>query len=228
MTEQLPLQFEYRANQYFKDFYPGSNQETLAHLQACINQSGEQFIFLWGAAGQGKSHLLQACCQQAFERGQQAFCLSPTHKTSPFILDGLEAMDLVCIDDIDDLITQPNWQLALFNLFNSLRMHNKQLIIASHYPPTQLVVQLADLKTRLGWGLTLKLQALNDAEMIKALQLRAHTLGFEISDKSGQYLLSHYSRDSLALWGLLCQIDCATLVAQRKVTIPFLKELLSL
>ncbi len=230
VAEQLPLQFEYRGNQKFATFYPGRNQEIITHLKACTDHSGEQFLYIWGARGQGKSHLLQACCHQAFERNHQAFYLAPNLDKLPeaSILDGLEAMDLVCIDDIDQFLDQANWEQALFNFFNRLRDNNKRLIVASQYSPTQIPVQLSDLKTRLSWGLTLKLQALDDAELIGALQLRANTMGFEISEKSGRFLLTHYTRDSIALWNLLHRLDHATLAAQRKVTIPFLKQLLAL
>ena len=71
MAEQLPLQFEYRGDQTFADYYPGNNQETIDHLQRCVSRTGEQFIFIWGSIGQGKSHLLQACCRQASDFGQQ-------------------------------------------------------------------------------------------------------------------------------------------------------------
>ncbi len=230
MAEQLPLQFEYRGNQKFATFYPGHNQEIIAHLKACTDHSGEQFLYICGTAGQGKSHLLQACCHQAYEQSHQAFYLTPNLDELPeaSILDGLDNMDLVCIDDIDRFLGQANWEQALFNFFNKLRDNNKRLIVASQYSPTQIPVQLSDLKTRLSWGLTLKLQALDDEELIGALQLRANTMGFEISEKSGRFLLAHYTRDSIALWNLLHRLDHATLAAQRKVTIPFLKQLLAL
>lgn len=230
MAEQLPLQFEYRADQHFSSFFPGRNQELIEHLQTCADNSGEQFLFIWGKPGQGKSHLLQACCQRASKQNHSAFYLplSLDKFSNPEVLYGLESMDIVCIDDIHKLAGQPLWELALFNFFNRMRDNNKRLIISSDCPPTQIPVQLPDLKTRLGWGLTLKLRTLNDEEMITALQLRADTIGFEISEKSGQFLLTHYSRDANALWNLLHRLDHATLSAQRKVTIPFLKQLLNL
>lgn len=226
---QLPLQFEYHADQIFATFFSGRNQEIVTHLKACVDNIGERFVLIWGAKGQGKSHLLLACCQRAFEHSSQAFYLSlHPKKPSPKILNDLEKMSLVCIDDIDKLVGDEHWELALFNFFNRMCVHNKSLIIASKYPPAQLPIQLPDLKTRLGGGLTMSLRKLNEPEMIVALQLKAKNMGFEFTDKVGYFLLTHYSRDVAVLWNLLPLLDQATLATQRKITIPFLKQLLNL
>lgn len=226
--EQQPLQFEHHGNQRFSNFYADRNQEIISHLQAAIDGSGEQFIYLWGAPGRGKSHLLQACCLYAADRQKRVFLLAPYTDPQPGIIEGLETMDVVCIDDIDRFIGSSAWETALFNLFNRLRDQQTCLIVAGHFSPTQLPVNLVDLKTRLAWGLTLKLKTLDDQAMIAALQLKADSLGFEISDKAGRFLLTHYTRDCVALWALLHRLDQASLAAHRKVTIPFLKQVLSL
>lgn len=228
MAEQLPLAFEFRANQSFSDFYPGSNQEALTHLQASATGAGEAQIFLWGESGLGKSHLLQACCQQANQQGLSAFYFAFAADNLPdtALLIGLEKLDLVCLDNIDALAGHSDWELALFNFYNQHRSLAHYLILAANNSPDQLGIKLPDLKTRLNWGLTLKLQPLQDQDKIAVLMFKAGQLGFDISPQVGRFLLTHFDRDLPSLWALLDKLDKASLAAQRKLTIPFLKQVL--
>lgn len=73
MPEQLPIQFEFWGNQTFSDFFPTGNQDTLAHLRETAKGKGEPLIFLWGDAGHGKTHLLHACCEEAFNANVSVF-----------------------------------------------------------------------------------------------------------------------------------------------------------
>ncbi|NOT84814.1 MAG: DnaA regulatory inactivator Hda, partial [Methylococcaceae bacterium] len=206
----------------------GGNQEIIAHLQAAIIKRTEQLIFLWGAAGLGKSHLLHASCQLAHEQGHSAFIinLNPEQLPDSSILDDLDAIDSVCVDNIDAIAGVSEWEQAFFNFFNRHRDNDQQLILSAASPPNYLTVQLADLKTRLNWGLTLKLKALTDADSMGALHFKADSLGFEISPQVGRFLLTHFSRDLPSLWALLDRLDQASLAAKRKLTLPFLRQLL--
>lgn len=228
MAEQLPLAFEFRANQTFNDFFPGGNAEIVRHLQDCAEGVGEQQIFLWGATGLGKSHLLQACCQHAHQHGRTAFyfALPAGDLPDPGLLSGLDQFDLVCLDGIEPISGIPAWELALFNFYNQQRGLGQQLILSASCPPEQLTIQLPDLKTRLNWGLTLKLKPLQDVDKINALKFKAKQLGFELSPQVGRFLLTRCDRDLASLWALLAQLDQASLAAQRKLTIPFLKQIL--
>lgn len=228
MSKQLPLQFEFRANQTFNDFFAGSNLEIITHLQNSIKGKGEQQIFLWGDKGLGKSHLLQAACHQAQSIKRSSFYLDLTNPTlaNSSILKGLDTLDIVCLDNIDCIAGNNEWEVAVFNFFNRHRDSERTLIISASCLPNELVIQLPDLKTRLNWGLTLKLQPLDNHDRITALIFKANQMGFEISPQVGLFLLTHYDRDLSALWRLLAQLDQASLAAKRKLTIPFLKTIL--
>ena len=228
MAEQLPLHFEFKGNQNFDDFSPGGNQEIIEHLQNCLSNNGEQLIFLWGDHGLGKTHLLQACCQQAFKLQLSTFYLPPDTKKSPGIFEGLEEINVVCIDNIHRLAGNIEWEKAFFDFFNRLRDRGNRLILSANLPPNELPIRLPDLKPRLAWGLPLKLQPLDEEQQIAALTLRADKMGLEIPPQVGRFLLSHYTRDLLELWRLLDRLDHATLSAKRKLTIPFVKEILGL
>lgn len=228
MAVQIPLQFEFTSDQSFNDYFAGENQEIVNHLQDCVTDSGNSQIYLWGDKGLGKSHLLQACGQLAQRNKVSSFFLSLNQQDLPdhTILEGLEGIEIVCIDDIDRIAGKDAWEHAFFSFFNRLRDQDHRLIISAPVPPNELPIRLPDLKTRLSWGLTLKLKPLTELERISALSYKARKTGLEISPQVGRFLLTHYSRDLPSLWALLEKIDHETLAAKRKLTIPFLKQIL--
>ncbi|MCX7097450.1 MAG: DnaA regulatory inactivator Hda [Methylococcales bacterium] len=226
--KQLPLQFEFRANQTFDDFFPGSNVEIIKHLETSIAGNGERQIFIWGDPGLGKSHLLQACCQRAQSLKLESFyfALSPMELPDPELLSGLDKFDVVCFDNIEHIAGDRPWEIAFFNFFNQHRDQGHTLILSAACAPKKIAIQLPDLKTRFNWGLSLKIQPLSDTDRITALIFKAGQMGFEISPQAGRFLLSHYDRDLSSLWSLLTKLDKASLAAKRKLTIPFLKQIL--
>ena len=228
MAEQLPVTFEFRANQTFDDFYPGSNQEIVGQLKRTVSGIGEQFVFLWGNAGHGKSHLLQACCQDAFTQEINAFYLDLADSTAinPGLLTGLEDFELVCLDNIDSLAHREDWELALFNFFNLHRERKHRLLLSASSAPNTLGFILPDLKTRMNWGLSIKIQPLDDDDKIAALIQKAQQMGFGITPQVARFLLTHYDRNLPSLWLMLDKLDWASLAAKRKLTIPFLKQIL--
>ncbi|MGR8929988.1 MAG: DnaA regulatory inactivator Hda [Gammaproteobacteria bacterium] len=229
MSTQLSLQFEFQTNLTFASFFPGNNAEIVNQLMGMAGDGAEQQVYVWGENGGGKSHLLQACCQQAKANGKDPFFLAfdSAQLPPPKILEGLEHVELVCFDDIQNIAGHADWEKALFAFYNSHRQNNHKLLLAADCPPKYLPFELPDLKTRMAWGLTLKIQPLQDGQLIDAMTFKAHFLGFDIPPKVGQFLLSHYVHELPSLWALLEKIDRATLAAQRKLTIPFLKEILS-
>ncbi|MGX2030082.1 DnaA regulatory inactivator Hda [Methylocaldum gracile] len=228
MAEQLPLRFAFNPELGFLQHHSGANAEIVAHLKHAASGRGETLIFLWGEPGTGKSHLLNACCREACQSGLSVsyLPLSGLREYGPGVLDGLEHQDLVCLDDVDSVAGDDAWERALFNLFNCLRDHGNRLIAAAGVPPAELAIRLPDLKTRLGWGLTLRLQPLNDEDKLIVLGAHARSLGLDLSPQVGRFLLSHYHRDLSSLKRLLDELDHATLAAKRKLTIPFLKNYL--
>jgi DnaA family protein len=228
MAEQLPLNFEFRANQTFDDFFPGSNQEVVEHLKKSLAGHAEPQIFIWGDEGSGKSHLLQACCRQAYQQNLTAFYFAFSLAALPDtgLLNNLDKFDVVCFDNIERFAGDPLWERAFFNFFNLHRGDDRKLLLSANRPPQQLAIALPDLKTRLSWGLALKLQPLSEGDSIHALIFKANQMGFEISPQVGHFLLTHYDRNLASLWSLLDTLDRASLAAKHKLTLPFLKKIL--
>jgi DnaA family protein len=225
---QLPLPLGFNEEQGFAQFYAGVNAESVGHLRRFLSAQDETLIFLWGERGLGKTHLLQACCQEAHHLGLSLSYLPLatllTHGIG--ILEGIEQQQLVCLDDIDVAAGHTDWEHALFDTFNRIRDTGHRLLVTASQPPAELAIGLPDLKTRLGWGLTLMLKPLNDAEKLQALGLRAHNLGLTLEPAVGRFLLAHYRRDLLSLFELLHRLDRASLAAKRRLTLPFVKSYL--
>jgi DnaA-homolog protein len=228
MAEQLPIKFDFRDNHKFDDYFPGNNHEVIEHLKRFSSGIGEEFIYLYGDTGHGKSHLLHACCHKATQNGLSSFYLELTKPLSfnPDLLTGLENFEIVCVDNIDLLAGREDWELAFFNFYNQFRDRNRRLLISAVSAPNVQSFKLPDLRSRINWGLSLRIKPFDDADKMAALSYKAKQKGFDISPKTAQYLLSHYDRKLTSLWTMLEELDTASLAAQRKLTIPFLKKLM--
>lgn len=225
VEQQLTLRIGLRDSATFANFLAGDNTAPLHLLQ----QGSEPFIYLWGAMGSGRSHLLQAACHaETACGGSPAYLpLAELARVGVELLDGLEQMSLVCLDDLQAVVGDPVWEEGLFHLYNRVRDVGGRLLAAADASPAALGVQLADLRSRLGWGPVFQLRALDDAGKLAALQLRARARGMELSEEVGTYLLRRGPRDMHALFELLERLDQASLAAQRRLTIPFVRELIS-
>jgi len=228
---QLPLGMRVRDDATFANYYPGANAAALGYVERlCEPDAGwtESLIYLWGGNGVGRSHLLQAACRRVEQRGEPALYLPLAEgvKHGPALLDNLEQYALVCLDDLDAVAGQSEWEEALFHLFNRLRDSGRCLLLAASTSPRGLPVQLADLKSRLTLALVFQLQSLSDEDKLRALQLRASRRGLHLSDEVGRFILTRGERSMSTLFELLERLDEASLQAQRKLTIPFLKETL--
>ena len=227
MNRQLSLGIALQEQATFANYYTETQSAVLGQLRACAVGNGEQFLYCYGSPGVGRSHLLQACCHLAEARAVLYLPLQNHQEFSPEIFEGLEQLDLICLDDVDAVLGQKNWEEALFHLYNRLRDQATHLIVSAQSPPQQLSTLLPDLKSRLTWGLALRLNELSDEEKCRALQLRAHERGLQLSDEAAHFLLSHCPRNMQNLFEALDALDEASLIAQRKLTIPFIKTVLS-
>jgi len=227
---QIPLSVGLRDDARFENFYALGNELLCASLKAAAQGQGEQFIFIWGNAGVGCTHLLQAVCHEADPVGRTAayLPLDELKHMGGGILEGMEFLDLICLDGIDAVAGDRRWEEALFHFFNRIREQGNTLIIAANAAPRHLGIQLPDLASRLSWGIVFQVQPLSDETKLKALQMRASARGLEFSDEVARYLLHHASRNMNDLTFLLDTLDQASLSAKRKVTIPFIKEVTGL
>ncbi|MFE1813707.1 DnaA regulatory inactivator Hda [Pseudomonas sp. 1D4] len=228
---QLPLGVRLRDDATFANYYPGANAAALGYVERlCEPDAGwtESLIYLWGAEGVGRSHLQQAACLRFEQRGEQAVYLplADLVQYGTAILDNLEQCELVCLDDLDAVAGRADWEEALFHLFNRLRDAGRKLLLAANTAPRELRIALPDLKSRLTLALIFQLHALSDEDKLRALQLRASRRGLHLTEEVGRFIMTRGSRNMSVLFDILERLDQASLQAQRKLTIPFLKETL--
>ncbi|BAU76092.1 DnaA regulatory inactivator Hda [Metapseudomonas furukawaii] len=227
---QLPLSVRLRDDATFANFYPGANAAALGYVERlCEADAGwtESLIYLWGGEGVGRSHLLQAACIRFEQRDEQAIYLPMDELVhyGPEVFDNLEQCELVCLDGLDALAGRQEWEEGLFHLFNRLRDAGRKLLLSANKSPRELGIKLPDLKSRLTLALVFQLHGLSDEDKLRALQLRASRRGLHLTDEVGRFILTRGPRSMNLLFDLLDILDQASLQAQRKLTIPFLKEI---
>ncbi|OOF88953.1 DnaA regulatory inactivator Hda [Rodentibacter ratti] len=231
MNQQLPLPIHQIDDYTLENFYGDNNLLLLDSLHKNSQQIQQQFFYIWGMAGCGKSHLLRALSNQYLNE-QRAAIYVPLNKSryfSPAVLENLEQQSLVCLDDLDSVMGDPEWEIALFDLFNRIKASGQTLLIVSaSLSPSALNVQLPDLASRLKWGEIYQLSPLTDEQKLEVLQKNAHQRGIELPAETAQFLLKRLNRDTHTLLQALEKLDKASLQAQRNLTIPFVKETLDL
>ncbi|WP_043526373.1 DnaA regulatory inactivator Hda [Litchfieldella xinjiangensis] len=225
---QLPLGVGLRDDATFSSFLAGGNASLVERLRSQLDASGEPLLFLWGAEGVGRSHLLQAACHEATDRDLRALYLplAELGHFPPHMLEDIERLDLVAIDDLEQVLGRKRWEEALFHCYNRLRDANKRLVVAANASPRQLEVRLPDLASRLSWGMTFHIKPLDDQGRADALKLRARVRGMQLPDEVARYILHRGPRRLDELFEALETLDRASLSAKRKLTIPFVKQAL--
>jgi DnaA family protein len=222
---QLALPLQLADHAVFASFLDSGN-ETLVATLADIAVGGEGHgCWLWGAASTGKTHLLQAVCDEAGDRAVYV-PLSMVADAGPGILEGLASRELICIDDVDLVSGQTEWEMALFDLSNQIFDAGAQLIVSAASAPRECPIELADLKSRFARLPVFQLRVLDEDERVCALQLRSKHRGLELPDDTARYLLKRSRRDMASLYEVLDKLDREALRAKRRLTIPFVRDVL--
>ena len=197
--QQLPLGISPSREPDFANFVAGSNREALARIMALAGRTlEERIIYLWGARGSGRSHLLAAAA-----------------RANP---------SLVVADDVQSLDERA--QHALFVAINEAREGGPGVLAAGDAPPARLALR-PDLASRLAWGLVYQLQPLTDADKAEHLKALATGRGLLLSDDVAAYLLARLPRDMASLAAVMEVLDRYSLIRQRPLTVPLVREALS-
>lgn len=227
-SRQIALSFTVNERFDFQNFVPTYNHEPYQYLANLASRPQRSLVYLWGASGSGKSHLLQALCSAVSAHDLRAayLPLNQAERLDPGVTEGLETCHYVCLDGIDAIAGDRPWEQAVFHLFNRLQEHDRALLVSSRANPRSLPIAMPDLHTRLLWGLTFHLSTLSDESKVWALQQRAQRRGFTLSEDAANYLVRRLRRDMDSLFAALDSLDTASLACQRRVTIPFIREML--
>ena len=226
-SPQIPLQLEPRRDSRFEDFVSGPNHAVVEALKHMPAEPGSS-IFLFGDEGSGKTHLLNALCYETRERQGRAFYLTLKRLPKEAIasLQGLEKLDLVCVDDLHVIAGDEAWEEALFHCFNRIREANGRLLVSSRKRLSALDLGLPDLASRLAWGLRLPLLPLADNDKLAVIDLHSNVLGLSLPEDVQQYLLKHHDRSMTALIQTVENLHQAALTNKRRITVPLAREVL--
>ena len=223
---QLVLPLRLADHAVFASFLDSGNETLVATLAGIADGQPGQGCWLWGALATGRTHLLQAVCDRAGDRSVY-LPLDMLADAGVGVLDGLASRDLVCVDDIDRVAGNADWEVALFNLCNELVDSGGRLVVAAGASPREAGFELADLESRMLRLPVFQVHALGEQERAAALQLRARHRGLELPDETAAYMLKRSRRDMASLYELLDKLDLEALRAQRRLTIPFVRDVMS-
>jgi DnaA family protein len=228
-VKQLPLAMRLRERAVFASFVPGANLAAVEQLQALAGGALAGVYWLSGPHGVGKTHLLQATCALARSSGADTayLPLSQLVALGPETLEGWNSARLVAIDDLAAIAGMRDWEQGLFRLHREVEERGAALLAAAAAPPLLLKFSLPDLASRFAAAALLPLRALDEAQQREALRLRAHSRGLELPEDSALYLQRRFRRDLATLYELLDAIDEAALQAQRRLTVPFIRQVLA-
>jgi DnaA-homolog protein len=219
---QLPLALALADHASFDTFVGGTNTTAVEHVRS-LAPGGAETLWLWGGAGVGKSHLLQAACRAATAAGRRAMYVA-LPAVSPAMLADLEHVDLLAIDDAHAVAGDGAWERALFVILNA---RSETLLLSATAPAGQCGFGLADLASRGAGAVTYRLAPLDDANRSAALRLHAAARGLALDEPAADFLLKRVARDMAVLTSWLERLDRASLTAQRRLTIPFIRELVA-
>ena len=222
---QLPLALTLADHASFATFVPGDNDTAVQHVRAVAGGAGET-LWLYGGAGCGKSHLLQAACRAAAADGGRAMYVA-LRSAQPEILAGLESLDLLALDDVGAAAGRAEWEGPLFGILNEFLARRGGLLLASDASPGAAGLELPDLRSRAAGAVTYRLKALGDRERALALRKHAEARGLDLEPAAADYLLRRVDRDMRALTVWLDRLDRESLVEQRRLTVPFIRERLT-
>jgi DnaA family protein len=224
---QIPLGVRLPDRAVFASFLPARNLEAVSHARRVASGEIAGLSWLAGPAGAGKTHLLQAICAAASERMRAGYL--PLAELAPLgvgVLEGMPQLECLCVDDIDQVAGRADWERAIFALLRELEDGDGRLIAAGRAPPALVPWALPDLGSRCAAGAVLQLRVLDESEQQAALQLRARLRGLELPAETLNWLRRRFPRDMRRLYELLDTLDEAALAAQRRLTVPFIREVL--
>jgi len=231
-AEQLNLALSLADDTLFDNFLTGAQttrQQVLGTLKGQLveGQSTAGNLLLWGAPTSGLTHLLQAACHEAVACGQSIQYLPLETMTSypaQDVLQGLGACQLVCLDNVQVVAGLPEWEEALFHLFNEVMAASGRLIISANAAPRALALKLADLESRMAASTVFQLPQYSEEDKAAIVQFRAARLGLIMGEDALRFLMNRAPRDLHSLIEHLHQLDAFALQYQSKATIPLMKK----
>lgn len=226
-VQQLPLALRYPPDQRL-DTFIAPPAGGIAQLRALATVPGADWVYVSGASGSGKTHLALAVCAAAEQAGRRVTYL-PLMAAMGRMHDALQALDgseVAVLDGLEAIAGQRGDEVALFDFHNRARAAGLSMLYTAHGAPDMLGLVLPDLRSRLSQCARISLQALDDEGRKLLLRDRAQRRGLVLEESAIDWLMARTGRDPASLVALLDRLDRASLAAQRRITVPFLRTVL--
>ena len=229
-TAQLPLRLALSAGRRFGNFEVSTENAELvdAVRRAAVERTPERLLIV-GDAGSGKSHLLEAAIEAA-SAGRDAVAFVPMRDWRSQRVDAVRGLGqgggLLCIDDVDAAAGDHGWEEALFALVEEATSRQARILVTAGAVPSNIPFVLADLRSRLSAAPLYRLRELDDESRARALRRHASGRGIEIPDDVVGYVLTRHRRDMPSLVALLDRLDHHSMARQRRLTVPFVRDLI--
>ena len=219
MHGQLPLKFPLRKEFTLDRFRVGLNQELIE------TATSDECVWIYGEARVGKTHVAQAVCRY---REQAVFLPGKSVSPDDVNLDSYGAYRHVVIDDIDCWLGRREFEEQLFALIETRYTGGFGLLITCSGTPHQLSFSINDLGSRLRSFHCMELKALPESEKRRWLVDEIRERGLVLADDVLEYLFSRVGRSQESLADVIEKLDFESLAQSRKLTIPFVREVLKL
>jgi DnaA family protein len=223
----LPLSFDRQFS--FDNYFSHQEKLIVENLMSLITSRGESMIGLWGKSSSGKTHLVNASAHYARQQGIsfQIYDGVELARYDADLFEDLESCQVLAVDNLDAFCGMRKWEEKFYQIINISQNQKLKFIFTLAEKPTHLNCKLADFQSRLSWGLLLQLQTTGEKDIAKIIKLRAAMLGIDLSEEVISYLLTHYSRQLSEQIEILRVLDNASLSAQKRITIPLIKQTLA-
>ena len=185
-------------------------------------------LFLYGIAGTGKSFLLQSLCNYYTDNKKTSLYI-PLNEVKEYesnFMDSLEELDLICIDEVDSIAGDDNWEVAIFNLINNCLITKCRLIFCSRLNPSSINFNLKDLFSRIKRIDHVELFPVREHNLRDALKFITNLRSLEMGDSEIDYLMTHSTRSVTNILEIIEELDQLSLKLKRRITIPLIKELI--
>lgn len=224
---QLPLALRYPPDQRLESFIaapPGA----IAQLRALAGAVAADWLYLAGTAGTGKTHLALALCAAAEQAGRRPayLPLATARGRLGDALDALEGNDVVALDGLEAIAGDRDDEIALFDFHNRARSARLNVLYTACEAPEALALVLPDLRSRLSQNARVVLDTLDDGSRAELLRERAQRRGLVLEEAAIDWMLSRTDRNLTSLLALLDRLDRESLAAQRRITVPFLRQVM--
>ena len=207
----------------FDDFFFDSSNE---EIKLALKNNDD--LFLYGARDTGKSFLLQSTCNYySLDNKLSVYIpISEAIKHGKGFIDSLEGLDLICLDDIDLIASNQEWEVGIFNLINNCHTSKCRLIFSSCINPSSINFELNDLRSRIKKIDHIELYPINDVNLPKAIKFVSQLRSINLGDKEINYLLTYTKRNMSDLVEIISKLDQLSMELKRKITIPLIKEII--